>query len=661
MKTIINIVLVVVVLWGCLITPIGLTSSSVSAVDSPRQVVVILVDGNNDCCLYRATRLIEGLEAIDKMPEYEIVWAATDSRGSTPHRYEDYTSPWNSLSSFYQSDHGLNIEHGTTNFVNETSNYLKKFPADTPIIIIGFSFGGDSVLEFVRREPVHNFVFVGVIDPVDGGGLRSSITAKRIDRNVDYFFNRWQNNLVPPSELFTNEVVYQVHPTTASFNKFKTHVSGEITCFAKRGCNQEYQDVQKYASGVEKLTEVDNCKKDLRSWWGCATSVLSGEAGEAQPKLLTHSLMPTDDYIQEQMLDAIKQQLALEPNLSGMIYVDSSSSPSNGVYNGSQQAPFPSVLIAKDRALPGATISVSEGFYPESLNINMPVTILGSEGPVYLGAKSGGLNLTGTTIIEPSEPYRNIAPGDVNCDGFISPIDALMIHLVDWQEPPPLCPPLPSGSAFNPMCDLNDDEKCDADDAAIIQNCDVGIGDRSPLCPLVGTTSDSIPQTLIQAPEDEPIDATVSIGSTSLKIGQTGTVPILVEVGATNLGAATVEVRYDPSLVAVKACNVDPDNVFDFEVCNSEFVNDGGSPAVVRFNVLSSTGVSGSLKLANLTLEAKGQSDATTSLDVEIASIKRVGGLPITVANQDGTLQVVGGSAPQPPNSHLIYLPAVQR
>ena len=104
-------------------------------------------------------------------------------------------------------------------------------------------------------------------------------------------------------------------------------------------------------------------------------------------------------------------------------------------------------------------------------------------------------------------------------------------------------------------------------------------------------------------------DATLTIGSGEVPLGGSITVPMTVTLGSENLGAATIDIQYDPNVLTVTGCSADPDNAFDFAQCNPNFASD-----TVRFAALSGSGVSGDLLLAEITFQAVGEPEESSVL-----------------------------------------------
>ena len=155
-------------------------------------------------------------------------------------------------------------------FLRDGENFINnQLDRSRPLILIGHSFGGDSVLKLLPRIN-RRIQFVGVIDPVTTGGFRYPGNYN-VPRNVDYFFNRWQENVPFP-------------------NNFKTN--GVIPCSATK-CDQDSQFAFTDTNGKpvrEKCKLLEACKtKQVR---------------------IGHQSLPTDAWIQQVIGDRIKEQLA---------------------------------------------------------------------------------------------------------------------------------------------------------------------------------------------------------------------------------------------------------------------------------------------------------------------------------------------------------------
>jgi len=101
------------------------------------------------------------------------------------------------------------------------------------------------------------------------------------------------------------------------------------------------------------------------------------------------------------------------------------------------------------------------------------------------------------------------------------------------------------------------------------------------------------------------------------------------------LGAATVDILYNPSVVDATACNVDPGGFFDSKVCNVNFDNNGSNPDIVRFTLLAINGASGNITLANITFVGAGSPGDSTPVEIMAITLADPNGntLPTTFSN----------------------------
>lgn len=225
---------------------VGLHTKEVEA--QTARPYVVFVNGYQNCCSWGMNSLQNRL--INQM--------------NAEPRYVPYSNFDNNGSSGNTSTDEQFLRDGE-NFIN---NQLDK---NRPLILIGHSFGGDSVLKLLPRIN-RRVQFVAVLDPVRTGGFRSTLKALNVPSNVDYFFNRWQDN-----EPFPND--------------FK--VDGSISCNAKIKCDQEKQPFSTNADGT--VVRVS-----------CGTL----EFCKHKNKRIGHQSLPTDDFIQKIIGDRIQVQLA---------------------------------------------------------------------------------------------------------------------------------------------------------------------------------------------------------------------------------------------------------------------------------------------------------------------------------------------------------------
>jgi len=127
--------------------------------------------------------------------------------------------------------------------------------------------------------------------------------------------------------------------------------------------------------------------------------------------------------------------------------------------------------------------------------------------------------------------------------------------------------------------------------------------------------------------------ATVTIESGSAVPGGSDTVRLeAIGVPAPGLGASTIDISYDPSVISPLSCANDPNDLFDMALCNLAY-----QPNVVRFSALRSTaGATGTLPLADITYQAIGQAGECSSLGVALVTFSDPDGTPIAHVVQDG-------------------------
>jgi pimeloyl-ACP methyl ester carboxylesterase len=240
----------------------SLFNSRQAVAQTPRPYVVF-VNGWQNCCAWGMNDLQNRL--IDKMnaePRY-VPYSNFDHKGSSSNTSTD------------------------ERFLRDGANFINnQLDRNRPLILIGHSFGGDSVLKLLPRIN-RRIQFVAVIDPVSTGGFRAPLTRDLpVGSNVDYFFNRWQRN-----QPFPND-----------YNR-----DGSIPCNAKT-CDQAEQPFYTRTDGT---TVTQPCE--------------FFEACRRKNDRTGHQGLPTDDWIEKTIGDKISGVLASfrPPSLA--------SSPSNGI------------------------------------------------------------------------------------------------------------------------------------------------------------------------------------------------------------------------------------------------------------------------------------------------------------------------------------------
>jgi hypothetical protein len=230
------------------------SSSNQAKAQGSTQPYVVLVNGYQDCCIWDPRN--RGVS--------EILLRKLQNLGA-----DLRLVPWDT---FRDGSRQRSSTSNDSAFLREGADFINnQLDKNRPLILIGHSFGGDSVLKLLPRIN-RRIQFVAVIDPVRTGGFRAPLKALTVPNTVDYFFNRWQNN-----EPFPNDFP----------------LNGSIPCNAKT-CDQDSQFAHTDETGNpirEKCGFLETCRtKQVRTG---------------------HQSLPTDDYIQKLIGDKIQKQLKL--------------------------------------------------------------------------------------------------------------------------------------------------------------------------------------------------------------------------------------------------------------------------------------------------------------------------------------------------------------
>ena len=277
--------------------PLGVGKLSVDQVQAqsvPRPYV-ILVNGNADCCIWAETNSLY-MNELWNIPNAEFRMTAWDHFQHGGKQRQNI-------------DIGFLGSYSTSNdrdFINQASDFINnQLDQNRPLIIIGHSYGGDSVLKLAHRVN-RRIQFLGVIDPVGAGGFRTPIRNHGVPSNVDYFFNRWQENA-----FATDNIV-----------PFDSRGSGSINGCNARTCDQQEQSLARNEDSSEIRVSCESWEVTCDGY--NPIPVILGGSNGTKAKRLTHNPMPSDAYIQRQILDRISEVLAsFTPSVSsnsGVIY-----------------------------------------------------------------------------------------------------------------------------------------------------------------------------------------------------------------------------------------------------------------------------------------------------------------------------------------------------
>ena len=246
--------------------------------------------------------------------------------------------------------------------------------------------------------------------------------------------------------------------------------------------------------------------------------------------------------------------------------------------------------------------------------------------------------------VHDGEVLVSAVTGDVNCDSSVNAVDALFILQREIGLRPnrsDTCPP-PVDGLYLAGCDVSGDGSCNAIDAMFILQCEVGL--TNGFCPPAAMASES-GQGL-----SSPLAATLGIGSGSLAPGGRLDVPLTTNLGNHVLGAATIEVQYDPDILAVTSCTEDPGSAFDLAVCNADM-----AAGKVGITAVSAKGVSGDVVLVQINFQATGVEGDTSPLFLAADPFADPSARAIEVALQNGQIDV------RARGDHRLHLPLVLR
>jgi hypothetical protein len=256
----------------------GFVARNANAQSSPRPYVV-LVNGYQDCCVWD--------------PRNRGVYMETVVRELQQRGAEFRLVPWDTFRD------GAGQRSSTSNdaaFLQEAADFINnRLDPNRPLILIGHSFGGDSLLSLAPRIN-RRIQFLGVIDPTAAGGLREPVTRRGVPANVDYFFNRWEMNALASSNVVPFD---------------SRLVNGTISGCRARNCDQQEQSLARRENGSEIRISCESWEVTCEGY--NPIPVFLGGSNGTKAKRLAHNDMPSDAYLQRQMADRINSVLASSP------------------------------------------------------------------------------------------------------------------------------------------------------------------------------------------------------------------------------------------------------------------------------------------------------------------------------------------------------------
>jgi pimeloyl-ACP methyl ester carboxylesterase len=99
--------------------------------------------------------------------------------------------------------------------VREMAAEINGLPKDHLVVLIGHSFGAETILRIARRVE-RRIDFIGVLDPTGRMGSRGAALRRPVPSNVRYFWNRWQTSGAPPFDFKRSGELKLESPQTIS-------------------------------------------------------------------------------------------------------------------------------------------------------------------------------------------------------------------------------------------------------------------------------------------------------------------------------------------------------------------------------------------------------------------------------------------------------------
>lgn len=206
---------------------------------------------------------------------------------------------WNDI---YGRQSSVYLRFTAARFIDQMVNeVIPNIAPHRPIILIGYSLGGDTLLKLAHKINQRKIAFLGILDAVQPNGKR---TINSVPRNVSYFFNRWTVN---PSflrnfpEMQIPKIGYKIG---IPLNAYQT---GELLCDSSLTfADQEEQSYAFNADGTPILLPKTSNNFPANK------SKFSSDLVTPKYQPITHSYqygIHRDLYIQEQMFNIIIQKL----------------------------------------------------------------------------------------------------------------------------------------------------------------------------------------------------------------------------------------------------------------------------------------------------------------------------------------------------------------
>jgi hypothetical protein len=185
--------------------------------------------------------------------------------------------------------------------------------------------------------------------------------------------------------------------------------------------------------------------------------------------------------------------------------------------------------------------------------------------------------------------------GDVNANGIRDSADALLVLRYDvgltlggTSFPPP------PRTIYLPLCDIVADGRCNSSDALRVLQCDAAMPNVS--CPSFVSVMLTAPAALTPTAGAKLM---LRLELADASTPETLVVRVVAYDPMAQLGAATLDLEYDPAALAINACTGNPEGRLDAAMCNASFITNTIT-STVRLNAVSMKGAGGAAVLANV-------------------------------------------------------------
>ena len=248
-------------------------------------------------------------------------------------------------------------------------------------------------------------------------------------------------------------------------------------------------------------------------------------------------------------------------------------------------------------------------------------------------------------------PARVAKLGDVNGDEVVNAVDALcVLRIVAAMPSTTACPIPPPG---NPII-VSGETAPTATDALCILRGVVGLP-ATATCPAITAQVASSQETAVSSAGSELSSAQngssraeVQIGlvpkTVKISPGGSTTASLQAEIQSGTVGAWAIDIRYDPTAIRVTDCKAEAGSL-----CNASF-----APGIVRASGASPGGLTGSQKLAAITLSAIGKAGDSSPLKVAAQTVADTAGKALSTSVEGSTIQIgpqsPGTPSPRPRN-----------